>query len=150
MKVIVEAIAIAYARKKKEKEIVYGMLFTRQKAMERLDNLALTISEHIFKLCVMPDHESILHWRQELSGWRKSLTRYNQSKMSRPNYNAATLKKYLYTEPLGTEQDVETLKKIVEEDYKNKIKLDKNIHKKLEKYVDSYITSILQNNDNWK
>jgi len=131
-------------------ETVYGMSFTRQKAMERLDNLALAISEHIFKLCVMPKHESTKHWQQELAGWRKSLTRYNQSKMKQPNYNAATLKKYLYSEPLGTEQDIETLKKIVEENYKKKVKLDKDINKKLEDFIDSYIKSILQNNDSWK
>lgn len=131
-------------------ETVYGMSFTRQKAMERLDNLALTVSEHIFKLCVMSKHESSKHWQQELSGWRKFLTRYNQSKMNKPNYNTVTLKKYLYLEPLGTEQDLEILKKIIEEDYKTKIKLDKNIHKKLETLIDAYIKSILQNNDSWK
>ena len=131
-------------------EVVYGMSFTRQKAMERLDNLALTVSEHIFKLCVLPEHESYYHWQQELAGWRKYLTRYNQSKMNKPNYNTATLKKYLYAEPLGTMQDLETLKKIVEDDYKHKIKLDKNTPKKLEKYIDAFIKSVLQNDDDWK
>jgi len=131
-------------------ETVYALSFSRPKALERLDNLSLTISEHIFKVCVLPKHESANHWKNELVSWRKQLTRYNQSKMKSLNYNTVTLKKYLYLEPLGTDQDLAVLKKMVELDYSVSINLPNNIHKLLEKKIDLYIESVFENNDNWR
>jgi len=130
-------------------EIVYSMAFTRQKALEKLDNLSLTISEHMFKLILLPKHQSVPHWKQELKSWRKSLSRYNVAKTKNPNFNKPTLKKYLYQEPLSSYADRKLLHQIIKNDYDMDIKMPSNIEKILEKSMDLYIESILANNDAW-
>ena len=130
-------------------EIVYSMAFTRQKALEKLDNLSLTISEHMFKLILLPKHQSVPHWKQELKSWRKALSRYNVAKTKTPNFNKSTLKKYLYQEPLSSYADRKLLHQIVKVDYNIEIKMPSNLEQKLEKTMALYIDSILNNNDNW-
>jgi ribosomal protein L29 len=130
-------------------EKVYAMSFTRQKALERLDALSLEISEHLFKLVLLPKHQSVPHWQHELKTWRRNLTRCNNSKAKKPNYNKATLKQYLFKEPLGTKADLDILKKILEDEYSLQIKTIPDLASKLEKKMDAYIDSILKNNDNW-
>jgi len=130
-------------------QIVYAMAFSRQKALERLDSLSLPISEHMYKLLALPKHQSAFHWKQELKGWRKALTRYNVSKTKSSNYNETTLKKYLYIEPLGLEIDLDLLKKIIEDEYDLKLKTPKSFHIKLEKVIDAFIKAVMTNNDDW-
>lgn len=130
-------------------EIVYGMGFNQQKAFENLDSLSLQISEHIFKLCALPKYDSVNHWKHELKTWRRALTRYNVSKKKKPNYTKIVLKKFLYKEPLGLKEDINLLKKMVEDDYQVKLHLPPNFGRILEKKMDAYIDSILENNDDW-
>jgi hypothetical protein len=134
---------------KDKKEVIYAMAFSRQKALEKLDDLSLPVSEHIFKLLILSKHQSVPHWKQELKNWRKALSRYNVSKAKSPNYNKVTLKKYLYQDPLGTTADRELLHQIIKTDYDINFKLPANLEKKLENFVTIYIESILKNNDNW-
>lgn len=132
-----------------KKEVVYSMAFTRQKALERLDNLSLIISEHMFKLILLPKHQSVPHWKQELKSWRKALSRYNVAKTKNPNFNKPTLKKYIYIEPLSSYADRKLLHQMVKADYDIDVKMPSNIEQKLEKITDLYIESILNNNDDW-
>lgn len=130
-------------------EIVYAMGFSQQKALENLDSLSLQISEHIFKICALPEHASINHWKNELKAWRRALTRYSVSKKKKPNFNKATLQKYLYNEPLGLDKDLSLLKKMVEDDYLITLSLPEDFRTKLEAKMCTYIESILENNDKW-
>lgn len=130
-------------------EKIYAMAFSRQKALERLDSLSLPISEHLFKYVALPDHQSIFHWEKELKSWRKALSRYNVSNTKTPNYNKATLKKYIYEEPLGDTEDIRVLHKIIEEDYNIKIDMPANFPSRLKKVMDAFIESILKNEDIW-
>lgn len=130
-------------------EKIYAMSFNRQKALEKLDELSLKISEHIFKICVLPKHESMHHWQMELKAWRRQLTKYNNSKMGKPNYNKPTLRKYLYEEPLGTNEDIAILKKMIEDDYGIKIKIPVYYKPMLIKYIETFSDSVLNNDDTW-
>ena len=82
--------------------------------------------------------------------WRRALSRYNSSKQPKPNYNKATLTKYLYEDPLGTDGDLSILKKMIETDYGVAVNLSTTFKNKLKDKMNAYIDSILNNDDDWR
>lgn len=80
--------------------------FKRKEAMERLENLADTITMHLFKYFLMPNHESANHWRKELEGWRGEVVRLSGGKSGKANFSRANLYKVLWGNPFSDDNDL--------------------------------------------
>lgn len=82
-----------------------GMSYDRKKALQELNALAETISNHLFLTVHYPGHSAYNHWVHELRGWNILLRRRHKGKHGRKNYTKSVLMKALWFEPLETDED---------------------------------------------
>lgn len=61
--------------------------FRRSEAVQKLENYAPVIMEHLALVTWFPDNLANSHWEQELAAFRKTLHRVSNSKSKRPNLN---------------------------------------------------------------
>jgi hypothetical protein len=94
-------------------KIINEMVFHRKDAIDKVKSLQMEISSHAYKIIVYPNHSSYKAWIKELNAWISTLSRYHRGKNSKKNYTPDLLLKHLYIDPLGTNQDLETLNKIM-------------------------------------
>lgn len=124
-------------------KIINEMAFHRKDAIDKVKSLQMEISAHAYKTLVYPDNNSYRAWIKELNAWISTLSRYHRGKNSKKNYTPDLLLKHLYTDPLGTTQDLETLNKIMVNNGLPKIDITTIDRAKLKKSIEVIIDAII-------
>lgn len=128
------------------KTAIFEMAYERKHAINVLVNLQDHIAEHLVKACMYEFDNSVNHWQTEMNA---ALGRINRLKLKSSNgyLDKKTLFDYLFTQPLGTIDDVQNYMNDISrsKDYRG-LKIDQPdariIHEKLFWLLDHTTTQL--------